>query len=206
MGKAEKTALFLAGLAGLFWVLSKRTLAIPGFAMSRTAVLALARKTVVDNFSDVDFEMAAAIAIVESDGNPLALRYEPGLGDASIGLMQTLLGTARWLAADMGYERYGVPGLADLLDADKSMYFGAAYLQWLRHWNGVRRSDEWIVMAYNAGPGNVGTGAAEAYLAKYRIARAGGDPHASPPPEPGTGGAALSDDPFFSGDDFVGGA
>lgn len=42
--------------------------------------------------------MVCAIAEVESSRLPLAYRFEPKLGEASTGLMQTLQSTAEWLA------------------------------------------------------------------------------------------------------------
>lgn len=42
--------------------------------------------------------MICAIAEVESSRIPLAYRFEPRLGEASTGLMQTLQSTAEWLA------------------------------------------------------------------------------------------------------------
>lgn len=172
MSKASNTALILAGLAGLFWALSSRTLALPGVALSRARVLSLARRTIKDGGFDVDPDMAAAIAEIESSNNPLALRFEPGINDASVGLMQTLLGTARWLATDMGFAKFGTPTLADLLDPEVSMYFGVAYLHWLRNYRGTRRGDDWVVMSYNGGPG-ADNKATREYLAKYKRLRFG---------------------------------
>lgn len=43
----------------------------------------------------VPYELLRAIAAVESSYNPAAIRPEPGIGDASRGLMQILLRTAR---------------------------------------------------------------------------------------------------------------
>lgn len=42
--------------------------------------------------------MICAIADIESSRQPLAYRFEPKLGEASTGLMQTLQSTADWLA------------------------------------------------------------------------------------------------------------
>lgn len=174
MSKKSNTVLILAGLAGLFWALSSRTLAIPGVALSRAKVLALARGVIDHGGFNVDPDMAAAIAEIESSNNPLAIRFEPGIGDASVGLMQTLLGTARWLATDMAFVRFGTPTLADLLDPQVSMYFGAAYLHWLRRYRGTLRDDDWVVMSYNGGPG-ANNRATREYLAKYKKLRFGED-------------------------------
>lgn len=172
MSKVERTALFLAGLAGLFWALSKKTLALPGAALSEDQVRALARKVVSDHGFNADPEMLVAMAKIESSLNPMAIRYEPLLNDASIGLMQTLLSTADWLYRDMGYKAKGDPDLQDLLEPEVSMYFGAAYVNWLSRYKGQSRSEEWIVMSYNGGPG-ADNGQTRNHLAKYLQAKGG---------------------------------
>ena len=144
----------LIGLAGLFVALTKTTLAIPGVTHGQDRVINLARNTALNWFPEVDHRMLATMAKIESSNNPTAVRLEPFIGDASIGLMQTLLGTARWLAEDMGYDEFGVPDAADLLDPQKSMYFGGAFVNWLRTWNGSAHNEQWIVESYNGGPGN----------------------------------------------------
>ena len=174
MSKAEQKALLLlGGLAALFLALTSRSLAIPGVAKSGNDLYALADEIVRGYFnrSNVDPMMLTAMAMIESSGNPLAVRYEPGIGDASIGLMQTLTGTARWLATDMGYTDFGVPSMDDLLDPATSMYFGAAYVNWLRNYGGQRRSDEWVVKSYNGGPG-ANNSQVENHWAKYQAALA----------------------------------
>jgi len=153
MNKTERTALFVAGLAGLFWALSNKTLALPGAAWSKGQIRDLAGRVVSSHNLNADPDMLTAMAMIESGGNPLALRYEALLNDASIGMMQTLLSTARWLYHDMGYRAYGEPDLQDLLEPEVSMYFGAAYVHWLSTWRGQARNEEWIVMSYNGGPG-----------------------------------------------------
>jgi len=172
MSKSENLVLMIAGLASLFMVLSRRTLSLPGAALSAAETAALAQRIINENNFHVDLGMLTTIAEIESSRNPLALRYEPALNDASIGLMQTLLSTARWLAADMGYARHGIPDLSDLLDAEKSMYFGAAYLNWLSRYKGQTRSERWIVMSYNGGPGNDNP-MTRHYFEKYQLARYG---------------------------------
>lgn len=169
MSKKANLAILVAGLAGLFFVISRKTLTLPGAALSSTAVANLALETKATYFAKVPIDMLRAIAEIESGRNPLAVRFEPHVGDASIGLMQTLLGTARWLATDMGATAFGVPDAQDLLDARTSMYFGAAYLDWLFDWNGAKHSEEWIVRSYNGGPGNVST-ATDNYWRKYQVA------------------------------------
>ncbi|RKQ73112.1 transglycosylase SLT domain-containing protein [Oceanibaculum indicum] len=154
MSAARQIAV-LAGLAGLFAVLSKKTLALPGAALPPGSVGALAVETVNRYFGGrIDPMILAAMAKIESGNNPLALRFEPHLPDYSVGLMQTLVGTAQWLWRDMGYRALPEPDAASLTDAATSMYFGAAYVDWLSNYRGVRRSEQWIVESYNGGPGN----------------------------------------------------
>jgi len=140
--------------------------------LSRHELYLLARQVIDRNRLNVDPLMAAAIAMVESSGNPVALRFEPfvphlGGADYSTGLMQTLTSTAQWLYRDMGYRQMPEPDGASLLDPKISMYFGCAYLDYLQSYRGVARSEEWIVQSYNAGPGNTQF----VYLEKYLRAK-----------------------------------
>lgn len=156
------------GLAGLFAYLTSRYSAL---AASASEVLALARATIARHDFRVDAVMAAAIAEIESGGNPLALRYEPHIGDASVGLMQTLVSTAQWLW-DIGYRDFPQPTMAALAEAHASMYFGCAYLDWLKRRNASSASEEWIVRAYNGGPGGATKPATLPYWQKYKAAKA----------------------------------
>ena len=104
-------------------------------------------------FPSVSPLMVQGIARNESNYDQKAYRAEPHLNDASYGMMQTLLSTAQWLARDMGYRSFGVPEAKDLFVAEISLYFGTAYLHYLKNYKGKPRSDEWVVRAYNGGPG-----------------------------------------------------
>ncbi len=115
---------------------------------------------------DVTPQMVTTIAMIESSGDPGAVRQEPALGDESVGLMQTLTGTAAWLANSMGYSAYPSDA-ATLATPQASLYFGIAYLHWLRNYEGQVQSDEWVIEAYNGGPGNAGSAATQNYLAAY---------------------------------------
>lgn len=134
-------------------------------------IRALADEIVSSYGFDVDPQMLVRIAWIESAFNPAAI----GDDGRSIGLMQTLLSTAQWLATDMGYRSFGVPGEGSLRNAKVSMYFGAAYLDWLTTYRGTRRSEEWIVRAYNGGQGWQSTAAGPRltaeYWARYQAAR-----------------------------------
>ena len=114
----------------------------------------LANNTVRRYGLNADVNMLVAMAWIESSFDPRAVRAEPHINDASAGLMQTLLGTARWLYDDFSrYRAMGRPSFDDLLRPEVSMYFGAAYVDWLATYGGVNRGEEWIVRAYNGGPG-----------------------------------------------------
>jgi hypothetical protein len=123
---------------------------ITGQYLSADDVYALAQ-TVKNRF---DFkpsaEMLTTVASIESSFNSKAYRYEKHLDDASYGLMQTLYTTARWLHDEMGYNRVSLPNQTFLYDPYVSMYFGAAYLDWLiKAYGGT---DEQIIRRYNGGP------------------------------------------------------
>src|SRR5690349_13202463 len=92
----------------------------------------------------IDPVLVAGVVQQESSFRPDAFRAEPQIRDASRGLMQLLLGTARW----MGFT--GEP--AELFDVETNLTYGCRYLRYLLHrYNGhVRRA----LAGYNAGPGN----------------------------------------------------
>jgi hypothetical protein len=103
------------------------------------------------------------IAWIESSFRPWVERDE-GF-DKSTGLMQTLLGTAKDMYAK-GYSHMGAPTHARLKNPLVSMYFGAAYVDWLKkNWPG--RSSEWYARAYNGGPGWERTANGPTNTAKY---------------------------------------
>jgi soluble lytic murein transglycosylase-like protein len=90
-------------------------------------------------YPGVPAQLIRAIIIVESGGNPLAIRQEPG-GEASRGLMQLLLSTAR----SLGYN--GPPD--GLFDPALNVKLGTAYL-----WRLYQRLGDWqaVISAYNGG-------------------------------------------------------
>jgi soluble lytic murein transglycosylase-like protein len=122
--------------------------------LSAKKVENLAIKTIQENKFDVDYKMLVSMAKVESNFDKHAFRYEPHIKDSSAGLMQTLLKTAKWLATDMGYSKYGIPTYKDLLKPEVSLYFGGAYVNWLSDYEGIPRNEQWIVESYNGGPDN----------------------------------------------------
>lgn len=101
---------------------------------------------------DVSPEMLVSMAWIESAFDPAAI----GDNGGSHGLMQIRPSTAEDITARLGGTGYGGP--LDLLDPALAMDYAARYLAWLRTWNGVRRSDAWIVQAYNGGPGTAAAG------------------------------------------------
>lgn len=117
--------------------------------------------------------MLRAIAEIESGRDPLAIRAEPHINDASLGLMQTLFSTAEWLARDMGFTAFGETVLVEnLFEPGRSMYYGASYLVWLQSYKGENRSEEFIVRGYNGGPDGVNRTSTEDYWRKYQAAKA----------------------------------
>lgn len=98
--------------------------------------------------------MLVTMAWIESNFRP----WVTGFDGLSFGLMQLRdeprsKSTALWLARDMGFNAYGTaPTRADLVRPQVSMYLGAAYVHWLARYQGVARSEEWVVRAYNGGP------------------------------------------------------
>jgi soluble lytic murein transglycosylase-like protein len=139
--------------------------------LSAAEVRALALVTTERHFPHLDPLMLQAIAVTETRNDPAATRYEPRLRDVSVGLMQTLVSTAVWLAQDKGYGAYGVPSPRDLYRPEVSMYFGAAYLDYLQRFQGEPRSEEWVVRAYNGGPGAAASAATLMYWQRYQHAK-----------------------------------
>ena len=79
---------------------------------------------------------------VESDFNPSAFRQEPHLKDASWGLMQILLSTAKWITKN--------PDLtaSALMQPEFNVYAGTKYLAYLM---GRYKNVKDVMAAYNAG-------------------------------------------------------
>jgi Transglycosylase SLT domain len=92
-------------------------------------------------------ELIKAIVAAESGFNPAAVRGEPQVGDASIGLMQVLVATAR----NLGYsgEIGEAAKLTGLFRPDANLYVGTKYLdQLLKQTNG---DVDATISAYNGG-------------------------------------------------------
>lgn len=144
---------------------------MPKGHLTRKQVYDLAKATVNKYGFNVDVTMLSAIAMIESSGDARARRYEPHLKDSSYGLTQTLYQTAKWLNKDMGYRQWALNEPNDLYDAERSMYFGAAYLDWIKK---VRPSwrEEYIVRSYNGGLGGFNKDITKPYWTKYKKEKA----------------------------------
>lgn len=128
-------------------------------ALTETEVKALAAH-IVDYYGfNVDVKLLVATAWIESSFRPWVYRHEKRadgtIWDTSYGLMQTLVGTAADMYAK-GYRDMGEPTTINLKSPYVSMYFGAAYFDWLKR-NWANKPYEWYVRAYNGGPGWEGT-------------------------------------------------
>lgn len=107
-------------------------------------------------------------AYIESTFRPYAERYEPHIKDSSIGLMQVLSSTALDLY-EKGYNDFGRPTRTSLKNPAISMYFGAAYIDWLKkYW--PDKDLEWWVRAYNGGPGHNYNSQTTSYWQKWQAA------------------------------------
>jgi Transglycosylase SLT domain len=91
----------------------------------------------------VPVELIVATIATESGGDSTARRPEPKIGDESVGLMQTLVGTAR-----QALGRKNVNG-DDLTDAATSIDAGTAYIAQQRKWTCY--DPPRVAAAYNAG-------------------------------------------------------
>lgn len=120
---------------------------------------------------NIDPVMIAAMVQIESTYNPAASRYEKHIDDTSYGLMQVLLKTAQWLYDDLGYRAFPRPTATNMMDGYTSIYYGAAYVDYLSKYRGKRRNEQWIVESYNGGPANSNADTQRHY-AKYMAAKA----------------------------------
>ena len=162
-------------LTALFYIAFSRNPAISKEIpdqMTKQEVYNLAFVLTRNNYPNVDPVMLTAMAEIESAYKPNAYRYESHINDASYGLMQTLYSTAKWLHDEMGYRAYTLTNPDQLFDPAVSMYFGGAYVDYLRKWNGKIRSEQWIVESYNGGPNNSNSQTRN-HWNKYKIAKEG---------------------------------
>ena len=138
---------------GVSWALTSRGIAVDEAPAKGTPGEPKTVRDIWDKFGKlcaasarkfgVPVELIVATIATESSGNPSARRAEPQIGDESVGLMQTLVRTAR--------EATGRRNLAgdDLLDPAVSIDAGTAYIAKQRT---VTHFDPPLVAAaYNAG-------------------------------------------------------
>ncbi|XP_058096598.1 uncharacterized protein LOC131242152 isoform X2 [Magnolia sinica] len=106
----------------------------------------------------------AAIAELRS------MRFVNGVGPHS-GIMGIEYPLALWLYKDLGYKAYKVTSVEDLSHPFISMYFGAAYLNWLSEYEGRQRTHQFIVQAYlGGGPEKVNLQETGPYWTKFQEA------------------------------------
>lgn len=163
-----------AGLA-VYFLARKAGAALPSFLgggqLSLPETSEIVRYTLAtDNFPDVSPVMLGTVIEIESARIPTAIRAEPHINDFSVGMTQTLVRTANALVG-LGFDNYPAPGQLNmaygasdtrrvsessakiLFDPRASIYFGAAALQDLYWYGSGSKSEEWIIRAYNGGPG-----------------------------------------------------
>ncbi|KAJ4705778.1 Transglycosylase SLT domain [Melia azedarach] len=121
--------------------------------LTQTEMRAVASIVVRRHFGrQVDPDMICAIADLESDRQLLAVRYDKKTKETTVGIMQLTRKTAVWLFSEMGYRVYDVEQNPDLLFRPLvSVYFGAAYLIWLSHFQEKERTEEFVIRAYRRG-------------------------------------------------------
>lgn len=161
----------LAAAAGLFAWLVAKTIEGQSERLAAGQVLAMIDKLNNEEFGGwFDPMDVLAVVQVESSFRPRVMRYEPHLGEASLGLSQVLLSTAR----DRGYAG-GPGGLLD--DPYMNLRMGMRQLHWSHEYLAGRLGRapsraQWLG-SYNAGVGNVMKGNIPlSYVGKVDQARA----------------------------------
>jgi hypothetical protein len=137
---------------------------------SRPEVFRIAEQIIAANgFTRVTPLIATTVSTIESGvgnvNNAKAYRFEPHINDASYGLMQVLYNTAKWLHDDMGYRGYALNSGEDMYRPEVGIYFGIAYLDWLKKSYGGTL-EQWI-RRYNGGPNGHARSSTEAYWKKF---------------------------------------
>ncbi|KAJ8763050.1 hypothetical protein K2173_023255 [Erythroxylum novogranatense] len=118
--------------------------------LSKVEVKAVADIIISKYFSTRGVKPSVLCALVEM----VSMRFVNGVG-ARIGLMGIDYSIAFWLYMELGYRAYKVDTVDDLTKPFVSMYFGAAYMNWLSQYEGRERTPQFVVQAYLAGPKNV---------------------------------------------------
>lgn len=92
---------------------------------------------------NVEPNLIKAVIKAESNFDPMAHRAEPHIYDTSWGLMQVLLGTAKWMTGDDNLL------VSELLDPARNIDIGTQYLSYqLTKYKGKKRD---AIAAYNMG-------------------------------------------------------
>lgn len=136
--------------------------------MTEAEVFALAQDISRIFGGRVDQVELLTFAYIESSFRPWVERHEAKISDHSVGLMQTLVGTARDMY-NKGYRRFDAPTRENLKNPVISMYYGAAYLDWLKK-SYPNKGLEWWVRAYNGGPGHNYNSMTTSYWSKWKAA------------------------------------
>ncbi|KAL6998873.1 hypothetical protein U1Q18_000040 [Sarracenia purpurea var. burkii] len=118
--------------------------------LSRIELRAVAEIILSKHFNTRRVKPTALCALSEI----VSMRFVNGVGPRP-GIMGIDYPTACWLYKDLGYKAYIVDSVDDLTKPFVSMYFGAAYLDWLSQYEGRERDPQFVVQAYLAGPKNV---------------------------------------------------
>lgn len=135
-------------------------------------ILELAQQTVKLHFlGGLEPELLATIAVIESSGNGKANVYKEDLNEATVGICQVPLSTAKWLATEKGYNHFGIPIVKDLEQPLRCMYYCGAYLCELQKYDGQEQDEHFVVCAYHAGPKWQDDKDLDPYIEKYHKAR-----------------------------------
>ncbi|KAK6149547.1 hypothetical protein DH2020_017072 [Rehmannia glutinosa] len=118
--------------------------------LSRVELKAVAEIILAKHFSVKRVKPSVLCALSEM----VSMRFVNGVGQRT-GLMGIDYPTARWLYKHGGYKAYMVESVEDLTKPFVSMYFGAAYMNWLSEYEGRERDLQFVVQAYLSGPQNV---------------------------------------------------
>lgn len=118
--------------------------------LSRNELRAVVDVILSRHFSDKPVIPAVLCALAEI----VSMRFVQGVGPRP-GILGIDFPTACWLYKDLDYKAYKVESVDDLMNPFASMYFGAAYLDWLSQYGGSERSPQFVVQAYLFGPKNV---------------------------------------------------
>uniref|UniRef100_A0A2N9FFQ5 Transglycosylase SLT domain-containing protein n=1 Tax=Fagus sylvatica TaxID=28930 RepID=A0A2N9FFQ5_FAGSY len=112
--------------------------------LTQTEMKAVAEIIVSRHFdSRIDLDMICAIAELESDRQPLAIRSDRKTKKTTIGIMQLTVETAEWLFNELGYRSYEVLGNPELLYRPfVSVYLGAAHIKWLSNFEQKKFFDD----------------------------------------------------------------